>query len=162
MIMILIKTFLFLFPFIKELLFGKETTSAKRPNSKQRPPSWLQKVLLSGGICLSIVGNIYLGKQLYDCTSEKLLLSYEHQDRLEELDQRKQTIDSLEREQLKCALIQTAPGLMTNPTGNVQSVKREPVVKPAPPSEHHRETLQRLQQINQISRMGNYTGVPHP
>jgi len=60
----LIKLFMFLFPFIKELVFGKEEKTGRRTTKKPPANKTTINILIAIG-CLSVVLNLFLLNRLY-------------------------------------------------------------------------------------------------
>lgn len=139
----LIKLFLFLFPFIKELVFGKEEKTGKRITKK--PPANKTTINILIGIgCLSVVLNLFLLNRLYVIGEENHRLTQQLKDHKPTIIvpdiPKPLPIQNPEREQEESTAKPVVP--------NRQKQKEK---KEIPYKEKGNENIQELKEINQIA-----------
>ena len=110
----LVKTVIFIFPFIKELFLGKGPPHAQ--NQPESPMVHLLKRVIIGIGCISVAANAYLGNRLYNLATQYLAISREVT-HLRELDKKRKEVKTSPQ----------SPAIATQP---VKKQDRPPADKP--------------------------------
>jgi len=142
MLITLMKIFGFLFPFIKELLLGKE----KPTNKNELPPlliksMFFKKTIIAIG-CASVLLNIYLLKQIYVITSKNIELTKQINP--------KETKDLIIRPK---ELILPPPIVPTQP---IPVDIKPPIVKPTKRKKTESIPTQNSDDIDELNRLNKY------